>query len=313
MGALVLALNPSIDAEWRVARARWEEKNVIQSERRWAGGKGVNVARWLRHLGGEPRLLLPLGGATWKELAGHLRRERLTFKSVALSEATRVNVIVTTAEGRQLRFNPPGPKLSKVEWRAILWEVGGMLERASCLVLSGSLPRGVSASAYAELIRLARSKGVKTILDCDGKALAAAVAAHPFLVKPNEHELEEWLGRRISSPTGLIRAALKLSAQTKGWVLVSQGRRGALLANQELKVKLSARPHRVKPVNTVGAGDAMVAAVAQQIELGNPPGDWLRRGVAAGTSATQCAAGELPSTVLIHGILKQVRTDSLRD
>jgi len=310
MGALVLALNPSIDAEWRVTEARWEEKNIIQSERRWAGGKGVNVARWLRHLRGEPRLLLPLGGITGWEMAAHLQRERLPAKSIALREATRVNVIITTAEGRQLRFNPRGPKLTGAEWGEILRETRQLLKRASCLVLSGSLPRGVKAGAYAELICLAHRAGVKTILDCDGEALATAIPARPFLVKPNEHELAEWYGKTISSPAGLVTAALALSAKTKGWVLVSLGRRGALLVNRKLKVKLSARPHRVNPVNTVGAGDALVAAVARQVELGNSPEDWLRWGVATGTAATQCAAGKLPSASLIRRLLKKVKIAS---
>lgn len=273
-------------------------------------GKGVNVARWLRHLHGEPRLLLPLGGATGKELAEHLRREGLPAKSIALHQATRVNVIITTGDGRQLRFNPPGPKLTGTEWQVILRDTTRLLERASCLVLSGSLPRGVKAGAYAELIRHARRVGVKTILDCDGKALAAAVTARPFLVKPNEYELAEWHGRPFSSPVGLVRAALALSAKTKGWVLVSRGQRGALLVNQTLKVKLSARLSKVQAINTVGAGDALVAALARQIELGSTPEDWLRWGVAAGTAATQCAAGELPSAALIKQIFKQVKITS---
>jgi 1-phosphofructokinase family hexose kinase len=306
MGALVLALNPSIDAEWRVTEARWEEKNTIQSERRWAGGKGVNVARWLRHLEGEPRLLLPLGGATGKELAAHLRREGLPARFIPLSQATRVNVIITTADGRQLRFNPPGPKLSGAEWGAVLREAEQLVKRASCLVLSGSLPQGVKPGVYAGLIRLARRAGVKTILDCDGEALAAAVAARPFLVKPNEHELAEWRGRVISTREGLTRAALAMSNQTGGWVLVSEGRRGALLVNHRLKVKLAARPPKARPINTVGAGDAMVAAVARQVELGRGPEDWLRWGVAVGTAATQCAAGELPPTALVKRLLKRV-------
>jgi 1-phosphofructokinase family hexose kinase len=302
---LVLALNPSVDAEWRVARARWEEKNTIESERRWAGGKGVNVARWLRHLGGKPELVLPLGGTTGKELAGHLRRERLPVKAIPLREATRVNVIITAADGGQLRFNPPGPKLNGSEWRAILRETRQRLRHASCLVLSGSLPRGVGADAYAELICLARRAGVKTILDCDGEALAAGLAAGPFLVKPNEHELAEWHGGRISSQAGLVRAARAMSGKTKGWVLVSRGRHGALLVNHQLKVELSARFGRVQAVNTVGAGDALVAAVVRQIELGKGPEDWLHWGVAVGTAATQRAAGELAADVLIKRMLKQ--------
>jgi 1-phosphofructokinase family hexose kinase len=176
-----------------------------------------------------------------------------------------------------------------------LKETERLLKRASCLVLSGSVPRGVKAGAYAELIRLARRAAVKTILDCDGAALAAAVPARPFLVKPNEHELAEWSGRRLQSRTDLVNAALALSAKTDGWVLVSLGSRGALLVNRRLGVKLAARSGKVKAINTVGAGDALVAAVALQIERGRAPEEWLRRGVATGTAATQCAAGKLPA------------------
>src|SRR5215475_11125212 len=112
---LVAALNPSIDVEWRVARVRWEEKNNIQSERRWAGGKGINVARWLKHLGGRPQLLVPLGGQNGAELAAHLRTERIPTRMVKLRESTRVNVIITPDGGRQMRFNPLGPSISARE------------------------------------------------------------------------------------------------------------------------------------------------------------------------------------------------------
>src|SRR5262245_64206789 len=87
---LVLALNPSIDAEWRVDDVLWEEKNNVHSERRWAGGKGINVARWLQHLGSQPQLLLPLGGKTGGELAGYLRAEKIPAHVIRLREPTRV-------------------------------------------------------------------------------------------------------------------------------------------------------------------------------------------------------------------------------
>ena len=120
MFALILALNPSIDAEWRVEDVLWEEKNNVHSERRWAGGKGINVARWLKQLGGKPQLLLPLGGQTGLELGGYLQAENLPANIIRLREPTRVNVILTTNGGRQMRFNPLGPKLSPREWRGIL-------------------------------------------------------------------------------------------------------------------------------------------------------------------------------------------------
>lgn len=296
MDPLVLALNPSIDAEWRVADVLWEEKNDVLSERRWAGGKGINVARWLKYLGGRPQLLLPLGGRPGRELTGYLRAENISTRIVPLRAATRVNVIVTTANGRQMRFNAPSPKLSSAEWRAILNGVKRELAQrlGGLLILSGSLPRGVPANAYARLARTARRLGVRTLLDCDGRALAAAVAARPFLVKPNEHELAQWWGKPLRSESATLRAARALAARTGGWVLVSRGPQRAMLVRGGAREVFTATPRRVKPRNTVGAGDALLAAVAWQIQHERPPGEWLRAALDIGTAATRCEPGQVP-------------------
>jgi 1-phosphofructokinase family hexose kinase len=300
MSILVLALNPSIDVEWRVDRVQWEEKNVIQSERRWAGGKGVNVARWLRHLGCDSRLLLPLGGPTGDEMRRHLRGEKLPAQVVPLRESTRANAIVTTSDGRQLRFNPAGPKLSSREWNAVFRKTEEALPKPGCLILSGSLPRQAAPGVYARLARLARNTGCRVLVDCDGPAFTAAVSAHPFLVKPNEHELAGWLGRPLRTPKQLLRAAQDLSEATDGWVFVSRGRNGAILVNASEDCLLQAAAPRVATVNTVGAGDAMLAAVAQRVDQGAPPADWLRWGIATGSAATQCQAGKLAKLALLR-------------
>lgn len=324
MSVCILTLNPCIDVEWRVSGVRWEEKNTIESERRWAGGKGVNVARWLRFLGGTPQLLLPLGGATGRELATHLRREGLRPRIVPLREPTRVNTLITTATGRQLRFNQTGPQLSAAEWRALreyfsprhpngdfLITAGSGLGRQECrppsqvlprrpngprtlLILSGALPRGLPVDTYAQLTRLAHRLGAMTLLDCDGPAFAAAVDARPFLVKPNTHELALWHGSPLRSARAIRDAALRLSEATRGWVLVSRGAAGGMLANAREGFFATQPAPQASPLNTLGAGDALLAAVARQIELHSEPSDWLREGVRIGSAATQCRAGGLP-------------------
>lgn len=258
----MLALNPSIDAEWRVDTVRWGEKNLVTSERRWPGGKGVNVARWLCHLGEKTRLLLPLGGNPGRELAHQLRSEKLPATIVSLAQPTRVNVIVTTADRRQMRFNPIGPKLGAAEWREVFRAAGSALGSTDCLILSGSLPRQAPVGVYARLIRQARATGCITLLDCDGASFAAAVGAKPFLVKPNVHELAQWFGRDLPSESKILRAARTLSRATDGWVLVSCGGQGALLVNAAQRCEFKTRAPRVETWNTVGAGDAMLAAVA---------------------------------------------------
>ena len=307
MHTLVVALNPSVDVEWRVPHVRWEEKNALESERRWPGGKGVNVARWLKLLGGSPRLLLPLGGPTGQELESGLRAERIPTRIIALRDATRANVIITTRAQGQLRFNPPGPKLSAADWRRLQGAVEEELQAASLLVLSGSLPRGVPISAYVRLIALARRAGVRALLDCDGASFREAVRARPFLVKPNEHELAGFCGRSLRGERALRRAAAALSEVTGGWVLLSRGTAGAMLVHAGDGALLSARAPRARPLNTVGAGDAMLAAVARHIAEGAVPAGWLKEGVAAGTALTRCEAGVLPKPSSLQRLAPRIR------
>lgn len=301
MVPLVLALNPSIDTEWRVDKVRSQEKNEVTAERRWPGGKGVNVARWLKHLGAPARLLLPLGGPTGRELAGQLRTEGLPARVVRVSQTTRVNVIVTPASGPQFRFNPVWQRISSTDWANVLSAIRGALANASCVVLSGSLPGGAPSDAYARILRLAARAGVRCILDCDGPALAAAVGAKPFLVKPNEHELARWFGAESPSDADVWRAAGAMAAVTRGWVLVSRAERGALLVHEQNQTAFECVAPKVRVRNTVGAGDALLAAVVERILAGAAPDEWLRWGVACGSAAAACIGGALPKTVASLG------------
>jgi len=304
---LVVALNPSIDVEWRVPRVRWEEKNSILSERRWAGGKGVNVARWLQQLGLKPRLLLPAGGRNGSELIQGLRTARLPTRVVRLREETRANIIVSTKDRRQLRFNPAGPKLSQREWRDFISAFVAEIKGADLAIFSGSLPSGVPENAYRELIVRAEAAGVRSILDCDGPAFAKGARARPFLVKPNVHELEAWFGKSLRSKQRVIEAANALSAITGNWVLVSRGAEGALLLNSRGNQFFEAPALSAKVLNTVGAGDAMLAGAAYAIQSGASPVNWLEWGLACGNFAVRNPAGVLAGAALIRKLARKNR------
>lgn len=102
-------------------------------------------------------------------------------------------------------------------------------------------------------------------------------------------------GRPLRTEMEMVRAAKALSEATRGWVLVSRGAKRSLLINATENFQMFARPRCVQPRNTVGAGDALLAAVAHQIQGGTPPERWLAAGLAVGTAATQCLPGHLPS------------------
>jgi len=292
----VVSLNPAIDAEWRVASIVPGEKNELTSERRWPGGKGINVARWLKWLGAAPRLVLPLGGATGRELAAGLRAEALAFRGVRIEQASRVNVVVTPDIGTQLRFNPSWPVLTSKEVDQVLEAVEGAWRGCAAVVLSGSLVRGAPVDTYDRLVRRALGAGLSVFLDCDGEPFRRAIRSGPTLVKPNELELAQWARRDLKTVADFWSATRELAAATGGWVLASRGAAGAFLVDGQsgLEVEAPAVPVR-KVRNTVGAGDAMLAAVVYAQVLGEPPQEWLSRGLQTAASAVRLAPGELPT------------------
>jgi 1-phosphofructokinase len=302
---LVVALNPSIDVEWRVDAVRWEEKNTILSERRWPGGKGVNVARWLQHLGCAPRLLLPAGGRNGEELLQGLKQAALQATSLKLPGETRANIIVTSAEGGQLRFNPAGPSLTR-EWREFVSAFRRQLSKCSLVVFSGSQPRSLHNDAYAQLITIAQRSGVRSILDCDGAPFKHGVRAKPFLVKPNVYELGSWCGCPLRTRSQIIGAARRLARQTGNWVLVSRGSKGGILLNASGKTFEAGAPSN-SIVNTVGAGDAMLAGFASSFLHDQSPADWLQDAIACGTAAVGCHAGILPGRRRVAEIARKVQ------
>ena len=305
--SLVLSLNPAIDAEWRVDRIRWDEKNVLSGESRWAGGKGINVARWLQHLRGNPRLLIPLGGRAGDELAQELADRKLAARVIPLAGESRINVMVTQDAGPQLRFNQPGPRFTRAEWAATFAATADELRRADLFIISGSLPREGPVTTYGRMVRLANAAGVRTLLDCDGPALPPGLRERPFLVKPNEFELELWCGRKLRTDAAVLRAAREMSEATGGWVLVSRAGAGGLLVNVRENFAAFARIPAVPVRNTVGAGDSLLAAAALQILAGAPPLEWLRWGVATATAAVQVRAGTLPPLAKVRAMAGRIR------
>jgi 1-phosphofructokinase len=303
----VVSLNPAIDAEWRVDDLRWEEKNLIVSQRRWPGGKGANVARWLNFLGSNCELLVPLGGDAGKEMQEQLRADGIRTRVVPVRSETRVNVVITGAAGKQMRFNQPGARLSKANWNEVLDHVRTAAEQGTHIILSGSLAPDLPANSYAKILAKLHDNGVRVFLDCDGDTLKLAAREQPFLVKPNRHELEQWFGRKLPTLASVRSAALAMSRVTHGWILVSLGKDGAMLVNCAEDFVAHARANPLRILNTLGAGDATLAAAAHAAVSGVEPREWLRDAVAAGTAATQCEAGRVPSRALFRKLTPKIR------
>ncbi|GAA0402702.1 sugar kinase [Acrocarpospora corrugata] len=249
---LTVTLNPALDVTYRVPGLTLDATNRVAEVSVRAGGKGLNVARVLHALGYE---VMALG------LAGGPDGDRLVASAGLPAAFTRVSgetrrTVAVVADGGVTMLTEPGPGITPAEWAAFQADFARWLPRASAVVLSGSLPPGLPADAYAVLAGLAG--GVPTIVDAEGDALVNALAARPHVVKPNVDELSRTFGAATSVRDGALRLR-ELGARA---VVVSDGPRGLHADTPE------GRWRAVPPYtegNPTGAGDAAVAAIAMGV------------------------------------------------
>lgn len=305
---VVVSLNPALDVTHHVEGADWSGVNRPHEVQVRAGGKGLNVARTLRALGQPVTLTGLAGGCTGQALLAGLAGTGIAADLTAIAgETRRTFVVADSARGQSALFNEPGPLVSATELRGFFAGYERVVRAAAAVVLSGSLPPGVPDDAYAGLIASARLAGVPVILDASGPPLRLGVAAGPDLVKPNLAELESVAGRGLRAGgepdlPAIERAARELAAAGPGSprpgagtaLVVSLGAAGLLAVGPA--GTWHARPPAPVAGNPTGAGDAVVAGLADSLVRGQ---DWpatLRHAVALGSAAAGApVAGEYAS------------------
>ncbi|WP_035855066.1 1-phosphofructokinase family hexose kinase [Cryptosporangium arvum] len=276
---LTVTLNAALDVTYRVDALIPHATHRVAEVSERAGGKGLNVARVLHGLGEPVRATGLLGGDTGARVRRLLGEAGLDEAFVPIGDETRRTVAVV--DGDATGFWEPGPVVTPDEWDAFRVRYAGLVGDATVVVLSGSLPRGLPADAYATLIAAARRAGVRTVLDTSGAPLSAALPARPDVVKPNLHELEELVG--APAGRGLVHLAGQARALGAGAVVASAGADGLVGVTGDGAWQV--RPPERVAGNPTGAGDASVAALARGLRDDSPWPELLTDAVALSAAA----------------------------
>lgn len=306
---LTLTINPAIDRTIAVDKLVFEDRSYIQSKNDTAGGRGVNASRVLHEFKAKTAAIMTTGGATGKQLQKLISGVGFPTDCVAVESPTRTNLTISDKHGLTLKLNEQGSPIKARELEGVRKAVEKRLSKASWLLICGSVPPGVPAEFYAELIEMAHSKKVKTLLDTDGPVLEAGMAAKPTAVKPNQAEAERLLHRALISRHQVLDAVRELKAMGPEMVILSLGGRGAIAATNEHL--LEAIPPRIDPVCPIGAGDALSAAFAWALFEGKPVADALCWGVAAGTASTLLPGVETANMEQTRAIYNRVEIHQL--
>jgi 1-phosphofructokinase family hexose kinase len=281
---LTVTINPSVDRNIEVDRLVFEDRAYILKRSDSAGGRGMNASRVLHSFGAKTLAIVTSGGVNGPRLEKLAAKSGFPVKTVPIHNEIRVNLTITDKQGLAIRLNERGPKIAPEELKRIEKVVANRLESADWLMLCGSIPPGVSSDFYTKLIRLARERKVKTLLDTDGDALLDGIEAGPTIVSPNQPEAERLLNRALITRAQFLEAATRIKAMGAEAVILSLGSRGVVAVNENQLLEVI--PPRTDAVSPLGAGDALAAAYVWAAAKKKDFPECVRWAVAAGTAKT---------------------------
>lgn len=305
-----ITLNPALDYYLEVPEFQAGTVNRSSRECIRAGGKGINVSRMLQQLGVESTAVYWGAGSAGKQLAELLQQENLTSREIRLEKgSSRINVKIRTDKGEETAVNASGPPVSAADQEKLF----SFLRESTpqdMYFLSGSIPRALPSSFYADMASVICSAGARFILDAEGEALLSALPYRPLFIKPNRDELASAAKMPLHTLDDIARAAALLQERGARHVLVSLGAEGAVLLGEDGRIFYAEAPAG-EVLNTVGAGDAMAAGFWAALAEGKALSSALAWGTAAG-SASAFSAGA-PSRAFVCSLYKQVQLTEIFD
>ncbi|MGI8742173.1 MAG: 1-phosphofructokinase family hexose kinase [Bryobacteraceae bacterium] len=282
---ITLTINPAIDRNVEADRLVFEDRAYILSRSDSPGGRGIIASRVLSSFGAKTLAILTSGGKNGELLEKLLAKSGLSFEVVRIGAEIRANFTIIDKHGLTIKLNELGPPIADAELDQIEKAVVGRFNKATWLMLCGSIPPGVSPEFYCKLIKMARQQNVKTLLDTDGEALAHGIEAGPTIVKPNQQEAERLLSRALITRAHFLEAVARIKGMGAESVLLSLGSRGAVAADGHQTIE--ALPPRVDSLSPIGAGDAMAAAYVWAFNKKKDFADCVRWAVATATASAK--------------------------
>lgn len=290
---ITVTMNPAID--------KTIEQNVILD----AGGKGINVSKTIKALGGDSIAVGFLGSENKTEFLSLLEEFDIKTDFLEVKGKTRVNTKVVETNGNVTENNEVGPYVCEEIIEQLKDRLLQYANKETLFVLSGSVPLGVPKTIYMELIEILHKKEAKVFLDADGKLFSYGLCAKPDIIKPNREELARYCGvSKDMSEDEIIAAGEQFLDSGIGTVIISLGSDGAYFFTKEKRLKLPGIS--VEAQSTVGAGDAMVAAFCYGMEQKLSFEDCAKLAVATSAGAVETAGTRPPKKERVEELYKRI-------
>lgn len=305
---LTITLNPAIDITLQLDSLKVGEVNRHHALQSHAAGKGLNVAQVLKDLGHELIISGFLGQDNRQIFDTHFAAQNFDNHFVYIAGETRQNIKIAEQSGRMTDINGKGFWVDAQAKQQLQQNIKAVLEQVDVVVISGSLPQGFSPEELTQLILWLKSKGKKVAVDSSGNALSAAIAANPWLIKPNSDELTETYQLPATTAAEQQQLFAKLDAEIEN-IVVSMGEHGVNWLHPQHP--LHATAPKVQVISTVGAGDSLLAGMIHGLLAQTTPEQTLVTATAIASHAVTQIGFHLSDLSLIEDLKQNISTKEL--
>lgn len=238
-----------------------------------AGGKGLNASRAIATLNYPVCATGFVGGNNGRYLVELAHKDGITSDFIYTEQETRSCINILEPNRQSTEFLEPGQPVLTKDFLAFKAKLAELAKNAEVVTFNGSIPKGISATNYKELIEETMAAGIPCIVDASGSLLTSCIDVLPTMIKPNTDEIGQLLGRKVSTENEIIKAAQELYKRGIKIVVISLGAQGALMVSDEGTFR--ATPPKIEVINPVGAGDTLVGSFAVALAQKKPTSECL--------------------------------------
>ncbi len=299
-----LTINPAIDKTVFVNGFKINDINRIKEFNTSIGGKGINVSKVIKELGGKTEAICVLGGSNGKLLQSELDTLGINNLPVWVEEETRINLkVVDTYNNTCTEINEDGPFISLLKLNEIKNVLKNCIGKSEYIVLGGKTPSNVSSTIYREIIEVINGR-VKVVLDTSGELLKEGIKAKPYLIKPNIHELEELCQKKFNNLDEIISKCKQIIYDGVNNIYLTMGKDGILFVNPDIVIRAYAP--KVEQISSIGAGDITLGTFLYTTLKGFSLNESIKYSVGAGTASVTLKGTDVPGKEIIEKYSKLV-------